>query len=79
VRTRLVERRRPTPEESGRGADTVFVRTDGRGRIYEILASFHVQYGSWEQWGADATVLGDNVGAIDAWAKKRAERAMREQ
>lgn len=66
--TELQEVRKPNRDEKKRGAEIVFVRTDGK-RKYTILAC--ECYESWEQWGAPTEVLWDNVDTVENWRQGR--------
>jgi len=65
MKTKLIERRKPTPAERSKGAEVVFIREDESGRKATIYACRC--YESWEQWGAHREVLCDNVPAVEAW------------
>jgi hypothetical protein len=67
--TVLIEARQPTAaERTVHGAEVVFVRQErGTRRRMTIYACDHKQHGSWEQWGAIAEVLSDNVPAVECW------------
>jgi hypothetical protein len=55
------------PKASEPGADVVFVRKLGRFTV-RIKACSDEGCG-WSQWGAETSVLGDNVAAVEAWAR----------
>lgn len=61
----LVEVYRPTDDNGEIG----FKRVDERGDVHDIRAS--VCYESWQQWGADEQILGDNCDAVEAWRRGR--------
>ena len=72
--TFLVAMRSPTRAEKARGAEVVFVREDTDGGQAVILACSC--YESWEQWGAQTSVLTDNLDDVEAWRRRpRSERA----
>jgi len=53
------------PKRNEEGADVVFVRCIGRRKV-RVKACGGPD--GWHQWGAETSVLGDNVAAIEAWA-----------
>ena len=55
------------PKADEQGADVVFVRKVGRFKV-RIKACVYEDHG-WHQWGAETSVLGDNVPAVEAWAE----------
>ena len=64
--THLTGFRKPTLREvRDHQAKVVFTREDERGREYTIYAA--KSHESWEQWGAEADVLSDNVKTVEAW------------
>jgi hypothetical protein len=54
------------PKRDEEGADVVFVRRVGRCKV-RIKACSGPD--GWHQWGAETSVLGDNVPAVEAWAE----------
>ena len=62
--TRLVSIREPNRAERKRGAEVVFERREGK-RKHIVLAC--KCYEAWEQWGAETSVLCDNVNAVERW------------
>ena len=73
-RTRLVDRRAPTPEEAQRGADVAFDRQIGkRGEKFTVLA--YLVDGAYFQQGAPMDVLWDNVPDAEEWRDNQALRA----
>lgn len=64
--TQLIDVRGPTAQEAEDGAEIVFHRREAGGLEHFIKASW--SDGSYYQWGATTPVLGDNVGAVTAWA-----------
>ena len=51
--------------KSGTVYSARFVRRSGR-YCETIRAEFHPDYG-WQQWGAPARILSENVSAIETW------------
>ena len=65
--TKLIKWRKATKKELKEdGADVVFIRQDEDGRKYTIYACKN-HHGSWEQWGAEMSVLCDNVKTVEKW------------
>lgn len=62
---KLISIEAPKPDEEG--ADVVFVRKVGRFKV-RVKACLDEDQG-WHQWGAEMSVLGDNVDAVEAWAE----------
>lgn len=44
-----------------------FLRQGEDGRQYDIRAA--TCYESWQQWGADKEILGENVEIVEAWRR----------
>lgn len=55
------------PQLDEKGADVVFVRKVGRFKV-RVKACLYNEQG-WQQWGAEKSVLGDNVPVVEAWAE----------
>ena len=66
MKTILIQQREPTLKEMEENdAEVVFIREDRLGKQYTIYGA--VCYESWEQWGASADILSDNVETIEEW------------
>lgn len=63
--TKLIMQREPTEQERKENkAEVVFVRDD---HGHEVRIFAHVVYEGWEQWGARADVLNDNIPDVERW------------
>lgn len=65
--TRLIDIRGPNAQEAEDGAEVVFHRRERGGLEHFIKACW--TDGSYQQWGATTSVLGDNVEAVTLWAR----------
>lgn len=63
--SQLIAVRKPTAQDNQPNAEIVFEREDKHGFNQQIFAC--KSHESWEQWGATAELLSDNVEAVEMW------------
>lgn len=59
----------PTKEEAKGGAEIIFIYKDEYKNFIRVKAC--KVYESWEQWGANTEILGQNVDRVEAWRSKQ--------